>query len=339
MAKSERQKLKLLCLAQIFWFKTDIGCAFSIKRLIDELAAMNIAASRKSLYDDIRLLREYGMDIRMNGDYGYYLDTHFFEKPELKILMDALYSARFLSQKKSHELIHRLGMLTSDSQRKQLTRLLFSKNRARSCGMDCYENIRKLCDAIWQNRQISFLCFRLTPERKLFYYNRGNPFVVSPWELFWHNSHYYLICCRAEADRMEYFRIDRLMEIQMLKQPREGSGLFAALDFEHLTPEEVAGPCPSELTGITLRCTNNLSSAVMERFGQDVIMVPDWNGTFTAAVKAFVGPRFYAWVFSYGGEMEIISPKHIAAEMGQMIRKVGTAYDTAPQTLDPGTGD
>lgn len=334
MAKSERQKLKLLCLAQIFWQKTDKDTAFSIKELIDRLAGMGITAGRKSLYDDIRLLREYGMDIRINENYGYYLASRFLEKDDLKILMDALYSARFLSQRKSRDLIRRLGLLVSNSQRKQMIRQLVEKKRSRCEGVDCYRSIHLIYEAILKNRQLSFLCFRLTPERKLYVYNKRKPFVVSPWELYWHNNHYYLICYRTETERMEYFRIDRLMEIRSLKIAREGMELFEKLDFSHLNPEEVAGSVPTHLTGVTLRCTNNLASAVLERFGRDVILVPEDDTSFTAAVNIALGPRFYAWVFSYGGEMKIISPKNIVDEMRQMICRAGEDYGvvmTAPE--------
>ncbi|MBE5040184.1 helix-turn-helix transcriptional regulator [Ructibacterium gallinarum] len=302
----------------------------SIHQLIDELAAKNISASRKSLYDDIRLLREAGMDIRMNSDYGYYLAKHHFTLTEMRLLTDAVHSARFLSAEMCHQLIHKLGLLASSNQRKQLSRRLLSRNRSFYDTTDCFASIKRIYEAIRYNRQVSFLCFRITPEKKLFLYNRAQPYVVSPWDFLWHNNHYYLICYRHDGHRLEYFRTDRIMDVKILTSCREGGNLFREIDLQRFQPEEVAGACPGSFHGVTLRCANHLSGAVMERFGRDVMMVPDWNGTFTAAVKTTLGPRFYAWIFGYGNEIEILSPKQAVLEMRSMLRKAGSLYGMYP---------
>ena len=324
-------------MAQILSNKTDRSTSLSIHQLIDELSAMNISASRKSLYDDIRLLREIGVDVRMNSDYGYYLAKHHFSLTEMKLLTDAVHSARFLSADMAHQLIHKICLLGSVHQRKLLSRRLFSRTRNFYDTIDCFASIKRLYEAIRYNRQVSFLCFRITPEKKLFLYNHAHPYVASPWEFLWHNNHYYLICYRSDNKRLEYFRTDRIMDVKLLSAPREGGASFREIDLQRFQPEEVAGICPGSFHGVTLRCANHLSGAVMERFGKDVMMVPDWDGTFTAAVKTTLGPQFYAWVFGYGSEIEILSPKRAVLEMRSMLRKAWNLYGMElPPSSDKG---
>ena len=230
MAKSENQKLKLLYLRKIFEEQTDEKHPITIAQIIDELSKYGIEAERKSLYRDIRLLQDFGMDILpMRGkSYGYYLGSREFELPELKLLVDAVQSSRFITHKKSGELIKKLEALASKHDAAQLQRTVYVINRIKTANESIYYNVDSICAAIAENSRVSFKYFDWTAEKTRAYRRGGERYVVSPWSLTWDDEMYYLVAYDSEELKIKHFRVDKMTNIETVARERDGKQAFRA---------------------------------------------------------------------------------------------------------------
>ena len=224
MAKSSNQKAKILYLMRLFWEESDEDHPFSRKDLEERLGGMGIHSERKSLYNDIETLKNFGMDItyRKAQPEGYYLANRDFELAELKLLVDAVQSSKFITEKKSRSLISKIEHLASRYEAGQLKRQVVVSDRIKTMNESIYYNVDKLHSAISSNEQISFRYFEWTISREIRLKKDGNAYHVSPWALTWDNENYYLIGYDMDAGRMKHFRVDTMLHIELQDQPREG---------------------------------------------------------------------------------------------------------------------
>ncbi len=311
MARGAHQKLKLLYLAKILWEQTDEEHPMSIASIIEALERQGISAERKSLYDDFEALRHFGLDIvgRKEKTFGYYLASRDFELAELKLLVDAVQSSRFITRKKSNELIRKLENMTSSFEGSSLQRQVYVANRVKTMNESIYYNVDRIHSAIGENTQIGFYYFDLTPKKEKEYRHGGEEYQISPWALAWQDEHYYLIGYDPGAEKIKHYRVDKMERLRQLKEKREGQQLFEAFDLGEYS-SKMFGMFGGEDVMVRLRCRNDLAGAVMDRFGKDITLFP-YENYFEVTVKAAVSPWFLSWVFGFGGGIEIVSPKQV----------------------------
>lgn len=309
MAKSAGQKKKLLVLAKLFMEYTDDEHGLSTGRILSELSARGIAAERKSIYDDVDTLRSCGMDIvlRRADEWEYFLASREFQLPELKLLVDAVQSSRFITSKKSGELIHKLEQLASRYEAGALQRQVYVTGRIKTMNESIYYNIDKLHAAIGANRQISFCYFSWTVQKKKQLRREGARYRVSPYALIWDDEYYYLVAYEEQNQMLRHYRVDKMQSIRVEEEKRTGQEAYKRFD-PALYSRGMFGMFGGEESQVTLRFAAGLVGVVLDRFGTDVVLTPQGEDTFTFSVKVAVSPQFFGWIFGFGKDARIVAP-------------------------------
>ncbi len=320
------QKQKLLYLQKIMLEKTDENHGLTINEIKDELESYGIKAERKSLYDDIEILQSFGLDIctvRTNT-VKYYIGNRDFQIPELKLLVDAIQSSKFITRKKSLELIEKLGHLVSENDGSQLRREVYVTNRVKTVNEHIYYNVDKIHNAISENKKISFQYFKweldTTNGNKIVKTARknGEAYRVSPWALCWDDENYYLIAYDSEAEIIKHYRVDKMERIRLLKDERDGSELYK--DFNPARyAKSVFSMFGGEECEVKLLVDNNFIGVIVDRFGSDLFIVKHDEHSFTVNVNVMLSPQFYAWVFGLGGGVRILAPERAILEFKDKI--------------------
>ncbi len=324
MAKSSNQKLKLLCLKQLLEERADEAHPLSTQALIDGLAAWDISAERKSIYDDLEALRHFGLDV-VKTRQGYYLGQRDFELPELKLLVDSVQSSRFITQKKTLALIQKIESLTNCYAARELQRQVYVRGRVKSMNESIYYHVDAISAAISQNHSIRFRYFEYTPQKERRYRHGGAQYEVSPFALMWDNENYYLLAYDASAAMLKHYRVDKMSGICQTQESRQGKEAFEKLDMS-LYSQKVFGMFTGREEQVKLRFVNHLAGAVLDRFGQEVLLIPEGPDHFTVTVHAAVSPQFFAWVFGFGTEVELLSPGPVRAAFLAQAEEIAARY-------------
>lgn len=311
-------KLKTLYLMKILLDRTDDDHSLTMPELISALGEYGIEAERKSLYADISALREYGIDIetRRGKSVGYYVANRLFELPELKLLVDAVQSSRFITTKKSNELIKKLSSLASGYEATQMRRQVYVANRIKTHNESIYYNIDALHSAILRSSRITFQYFDWTPDKTRALRHDGHLYDVSPWALTWDDENYYLIAYDSAVGDIRHYRVDKMLRITATGQPRDGRDKFRDFDMA-VYSSRTFGMFGGQLECVVLDCADELAGVIIDRFGQDVTIVRR-EGHFETTVNVMVSPMFLSWVVSFGGRMKILSPGTVKNAMAEL---------------------
>ena len=312
MAKSEGQKLKLLYLMDYLQENTDREHPASAQTLIEHLSAKGIHAERKSIYDDIRALQEYGMEIvQLRGrNGGYYVSQREFELSELKLLVDAVLSSRFLTSKQSVQLVRKLAALSSSHEAELLRREVVFAGRVKQDNESCFVNVDILHEAIGKNRQVSFRYYDWGVDLNKHY--RAGIYIASPYALLWDDENYYLIA-NSQRHGLTHYRVDKMEQICLMTEPR----IFTreAKEFSPaIYSKEVFGMYRGQRQRVKLRFENALAGVVVDRFGKDIMPIPDGKAHFTLTVNVSISPNFLGWVAGFGGRAAIVFPQSAVEE-------------------------
>lgn len=316
MAKKDNQKLKMLYLAKIFYEYTDEEHGLSLKEIASYLEDFGISADRKVLYQDFEELRRFGMDIIQNREgrsVKYSLASREFELPELKLLVDSVQSAKFLSESKSRSLIKKLESLASVHDAKKLHRQVIISGRVKAMTESIYYNIDKIHNAIGENKQISFKYFRWDVDKKMVLKHGGAAYHVSPWALVNESENYYLIGYDGDAEIIKHFRVDKMTQMAIENKPRQGAGLYKQLDLLKYS-QSLFGMFAGEETVVTLRGTNAMAGPIIDRFGKDIMLVREDAEHFHTRVTVAASDQFIGWVIGLG-EVEIIAPESMVEKV------------------------
>ena len=322
MAKTEKQKLKLLYLRDYLCQNTDENHPASAPDLLQFLQSKGISAERKSLYDDIASLNDYGIEIlyRRGKPQGYYATHRDFALPELKLLVDAVLSSRFLSQKQSAELIRKLAALSKSHEALLLRREIVLSGRVKAAEDNSFSNVDVLHEAIEANCQIRFRYFDWGVDLQKHY--RQGVYTASPYALLWDDENYYLIA-HSERHGLTHYRVDKMQDLEITDLLREGQ----PADFD---PAAYAGSLFGMFNGqqetVKIRFENSLIGVVADRFGREVFLSPDGDGHFVVTAHVAVSPQFLSWVFSFGKQAEILSPQPVRARFLQYLRETEANY-------------
>lgn len=329
----ENRKMRLLYLMDYLREYSDIDHPVRLKDIAAHLTAKGIYTTRKALYDDFAVLNDYGFEIiRTEHKYTYFYASPPFELPELKILTDIIYASGFISEKKTDDLVTKLGYYCSRYQRIQLnkSRQMLTVS-AKSKNEQILYNVNYICEAISKDCQISFLyADYITPNGEKHYRHQGERYVRSPIHLVYSDNQYYLICYNAGERRKEHLRIDRMENIAILTGERRQAVVSvtrqAARDYGKFTFSMYAHE--EKLTDVTIRFTNNLRSVVYDRFG-DIMLFSDGPRHFTITTPIAVSPQFFGWVLGLGRQAVIMRPKSVREEMRAYLQGVTNLYDDA----------
>lgn len=321
MASSSNQKLKLLYLMKILFERTDVQVPMTIAEIVESLAGYDIKAERKSLYSDMELLRQFGVDIEMQRGktVGYYIAERQFELPELKLLVDAVQSCRFITKRKSEELIKKLSSLTSSQQAKQLRRQVFVADRAKTINETVYYSIDQIHHAIGEGKKIAFQYFDYDVKKKRVFRRRGELYLTTPVSLCWNNDNYYLIAYSAKYDDFTHYRVDRMSGVEVLDEDGDSFDKDKFNIAEHA--KRAFGMYDGELVRARLAFDKSLVNVVLDHFGKDVLMLPSADGWFEISVHVSISPVFLAWVFQFGDCAEIKEPDSLIVAMRELVEK------------------
>ena len=325
MAKMENQKLKLLVLKEYLEQNTDPDHPATIHDLVAHLESRDIHAERKSIYRDIQLLIDSGCDIvtSRGKNAGYYMNAGTFDIAELKLLADAVLSSRFLTARKSSELLKKLGTLTSRYRALELRRSMVVSGRVKSMNESVIYNVDDLHEAIRTDSQIRFRYFEWDRNKNRVF--RRQTRSASPYALCWDDSNYYLIA-HTEEHGLTNFRVDKMMNIRLTGEPRVRTEETKKLDLSRYG-KEVFGMFNGERIKVRMRFENSLSGVVIDRFGKDVMLIPDGEDHFTCTEEIMVSPVFYAWFASFGTRARLLSPESVVEDFRKTVASVAALYE------------
>jgi len=325
MAKNRNQKLKLLYLLKILTEKTDENHTISMPNIIAELDRYGISAERKSLYDDLEALEIYGADIcSVKGkNSGYFLASRDFELPELKLLVDSVQASKFITKKKSMELISKLEKLASTHEASHLRRQVFVTNRVKAVNEAIYYAVDRIYDAISQNKKISFRYFEWTVDKEKRYRKDGERYIETPITLSWDDENYYLITYKEKYKGFTHYRVDKMTDLEILGEVREmPEESFDPADYA----KKVFGMFGGEETAVEVKFKNSLAGVVIDRFGDEVFMRKLDSEWFVARFKVAISPQFFSWIMSFGNRAEILAPYDVRQKMCELLKELTDMY-------------
>jgi predicted DNA-binding transcriptional regulator YafY len=306
--------------------RTDENNALTARGMIDALAGYDIPADRKSIYDDVEVLRQFGVDVAHRGgkDGGYFVASRDFELPELKLLVDAVQSSRFITGKKSKQLIDKISKLTSVPQAKQLNRQVFVAGRAKSFNETVYYNVDAIYEALSSGAKISFKYFNYSIEKKPVYRKNGERYVQTPVAMTWSDDNYYLIVYNAKYDGLTHYRVDRMSSVEVSDEPPDtfDRKSFNAAEYS----KRVFGMYNGELVRATIAFDESLVSVALDHFGGETHLRDLGDGRFSVTVDVSESPVFLGWIFQLGGKAEILAPESLRDAMRALLATSGGAY-------------
>ncbi len=329
MPKSDYQKTKLLLIREYLEQYTDPEHPASTPVLQSWLEQHGIHAERKSVYNDIQTLEDYGLDIlKQTGQKGgFSLGERTFELSELKLLADAVLSSRFLSERKSAALIRKLETLTSVHNAKQLHRQLVVTGRVKSMNESVLYNVDTIHQAIAAGVQITFRYFDWTPKKERSY--RGGTRKASPYALCWDNACYYLIA-HTQEHGLTHFRVDKMNQINLTSLPRVQTEETKNLNLSDYS-RQVFSMFGGELRNVRMQVENRLAGVILDQFGRDVTLVPDGEDSFICVARVRVSPTFLGWVAGFGGRIRLLSPEDVVEQYTRLLQKC-LGQETPPET-------
>ncbi len=325
-------KLKLLYILELLYNESDEEHPIDTERILLYLRNHSIECERKSIYSDITVLKEFGLDILLSkgASGGYFLASRDFEVAEIRLLCDAVQAAGFISPKKSRHLIDKILTLVSAPQARQIKSQVYVDNRPKSANEEIYYHIDKLNRAIQNGKQVQVLYRRrkITDQNAVEYDDRLH--TVSPYAMIWADDHYYLVCNKAKYDNLMVLRIDRIKKLEILENERARhfsevspyKNSFDSADYakRHLhmfsgTPE-----------GVELICQNDLLEQVLDRFGEDVRLYRAGEDKFGLRTQAAVNDGLVAWIMQFGAKVRVKKPDSLKKLLFEKAREIESVY-------------
>ncbi len=328
MPNSADQKRRLLELLRLLLERTDEDHPLSAQELAQLLEEQcHIPAQARGVLGDLELLNRWGVDLAWDSAQPprCHVANRTFALPELKLLVDAVQSSKFITKKKSDELIKKLESLASVHQGRLLQRQVYVANRIKTMNESIYSNIDAIHSAIDGDRRISFLYFEYTITKERRFRHQGQRYLVSPYALAWEDENYYLIAYDSRANRIKHYRVDKMVDIQVEDLIRAGQEDFDRFDMALYT-KKMFGMYGGQEQVVKLRLANRLIGVVLDRFGKDLSIGRAGEDHFTVSLPVVVSPQFFGWVFGLGPDAAILAPQGVVEEMRVYLQKVLSLY-------------
>ena len=329
MPKGTNQKFKLYRLAQIMLEKTDEEHYITMPEIMESLAEYNITADRKSIYTDLRDLSVLGIEVEgepIGNRYHYHVVSRTFELPELKLLVDAIQSSKFITEKKSNTLIKKLEKMVSEYEAQKLQRQVYVSGRIKTMNESIYYTVDAIHNAISENKKIKFQYYQWNVKKDMELRHNGAWYHISPWGLSWDDENYYLVGYDSDAKKIKHYRVDKMLHIRLSSESREGKEFFKKLDMADYAKKSFGMFGGKEQT-VKLLVKNNLAGVIIDRFGKNAILFPTDDEYFTVNVEVHVSRQFLGWVFSLGDGIKIVGPDDVVEEMRMEVTRLIQQYD------------
>ena len=321
--RGKNQKLKLLYLAKIMQEQTDDTHFLSMSQIIAELAKYDIEAQRKSIYDDLAALDDFGIEIikeQIGFRTYYHCGNRDFEIAELKILVDAIQSSKFITEKKTRELIKKLEKNVSTYDSKMLDREVKVTGRVKNMNESIYYAIDAIHTAISDNKAIRFKYFSWNVKGEEEYRRDGAFYEVSPWALHFDDERYYLIGFDHEKKEMRHFRVDKMRNVEVTDLKRKGKTEFNKQDKAKYN-EQYFRMYGGNFETVILKCKNEMANVIIDQFGKDVKLLREDDEHFSVRVNVAVSSQFLSWVIALDGNVIIDGPDKVIQEMNSLLSK------------------
>ncbi len=323
MPKGTNQKLKLYYLSQIMIQKTDDEHYLTMPEILKLLEEYGVTADRKSIYDDFEVLRNLGIDVIGEQDgrkYYYHVGAKRFELAELKLLVDAIQSSKFITARKSSDLINKLTNLVSEYEAGQLKRQVEVQGRIKTMNESIYYLVDEIHNAIRSNRQITFEYLTWNLNKEMVPRKEGL-YKQSPWALTWDNENYYLIAYDSEAAKIKHFRVDKMRKITLTDKKREGRDVFEEIDMATYINMNFGMFGKKAGVPVNLSFRNDMVGIVIDRFGKDIpIRESETEGWSDTRVSVMISGQFFGWVFAMGGLVKITGPEDVVFMFEEQCR-------------------
>ena len=328
MPKGTNQKFKLYRLAQIMLEKTDDEHYITMPEILSALEAYGVTADRKSIYNDLRDLEVLGIEVEgepVGNRYHYHVLNRPFELPELKLLVDAIQSSKFITERKTNALIKKLEQLVSQYEAVKLQCQVYVSGRIKTMNESIYYTVDAIHNAISENKKIRFQYYQWNVKKEMELRHGGAFYHISPWGLSWDDENYYLVGYDSEADTLKHYRVDKMLHIQMSDEKREGQEQFERLNMADYAKKSF-GMFGGKEQKVKLLVQNELAGVMIDRFGKDIMMIPKDEKHFTVNVDVRVSNQFLGWVFSLGNGVKIISPDEVVEQMKREVERLREQY-------------
>ena len=318
------EKLKILYLMQMLLEETDPAHPMNATQLCERMQSRyEYSYNRKTIYTDIKRLQAYGMKIAQTkgSSFGYYVEKRDFDLAELKLLVDAVQSSKFITKEKSEDLIRKLARLTSNENAKELQRQVFIYNRIKTDNDAIYSNVDAIHKAIQKNRQIGFKYCEWTVRKELVQKKNGAEYIVSPWALTWDDENYYMVGFENVSGKIKHYRVDKMQEIRVTEESRLGRENFKNFDLAEFA-RKTFGMYGGEERKITLEGENHLVGVIIDRFGTDVMLRPYDKEHFHANVTVTISSQFFGWLAGIGKGIRISWPEDVRETYKQYLQEI-----------------
>ncbi|MCI5529745.1 MAG: WYL domain-containing protein [Blautia sp.] len=328
MPKSFHQKLNILSLMRAFMERTDENHPMTVQDMLSYLNGLGISVERKTIYDDIETLRTFGMDIlnRRERPSGFYLADRNFELAELKLLVDAVQSSRFITARKSRQLIQKLESLTSIHQAKELQRQVLVEGRVKTMNESIYYNIDEIHNAISHDRQISFQYYEWTVSKEMRLKKNGERYRISPWKMLWKDDNYYLMGVDEKSGLVKHYRVDKMLKITMEQESRNGAQVFENFDTARFA-SGTFGMFGGREETVCLEFENRLVGVMIDRFGQEIMIMRKDENHSTTLIHVNVSSQFFGWLAGFGSGVTVVSPERVRRDYRDFLRKALENYE------------
>lgn len=326
MAKHENQKHKLFRLFEMLMYETDEAHPLTMAQIISKLSEYGISAERKSIYSDFMALEELGYPVYKNSAKatGYYMEERLFELAELKMLVDAVQSSRFITAKKSRELINKLGKFAGGSA-SELSRQVYVEDRIKTANNSTIYSIDSIHTAINANKCLSFKYFEYDGAKNKVFRHDGKRYEVSPCALLWSEENYYLVAYENATDIIKNFRVDKMSDVHVEENERaqnEKTASFNPADYSR----KIFGMYGGREELVTLEFRDHLAGVVIDRFGSEHTFIKTDFG-FKVTLRVMISPTFFGWLLGFGDAAHIVSPAPVRNEMLVYLKKAMEAYE------------
>lgn len=323
MAANNRQKLKLVLLLRILERETDPESGLTMPQIIERLRFEGVPAERKSVYRDIAVLRETGADIQKlpKRPVEYALVRNKLGIDDVMMLIDIVQSSRFITERKSNQLVKDLKGLVSERERKLLDKRVHVRGRVKSLSESIFHSVDLIHEALQRKRKIQFLYFSYGTNFKRAPRHEGKRYEVTPVHVVYAENNYYLAAFDDEDDRIKTYRIDRMELLQVSDAPATRNAAIANYEYEDFAYQSF-GMYHGEPVCATLRVNAPLIDVIVDRFGRDVDVMKATDDYADIRVNVRKSAQFFGWVAGLNGGVTIKAPKKLNAEYKDWLKSL-----------------
>lgn len=317
MSRGTNQKFKLSFLSRIMLERTDDEHSLTMPQIMAELEKYDVTAERKSIYQDFQDMEKLGIEIikeQIGRETYYHVGAREFELAEVKILIDAIQSSKFITQTKSRELITKIKKFVSEYQARQLQRQVFINDRVKNMNESVYYNVDDIYTAINDNKKIRFKYYKWNIEKKQVARHNGDWFIVSPWALTWDDENYYMVAFDDLDHKIKHYRVDKMMRISVDDEMREGKEVFKNFDMAAYS-KATFGMYSGKKTRVHIQFPNNMCGVFIDRFGKEISFRKVDDDHSVVAVDVAISPQFFGWIFSLGREVKVVGPDEVVKQI------------------------